>query len=227
MILWTFLSVSLVGRVDGREAVGAEKPKIVPVLSGCEVDYPPYCIVTQDKQADGFSVELLRAALNAVGREVTFKSGLWPEIKQDLAEGRFQALPLVGRTPEREAIFDFTFPYLTMHGAIIVREDNTDILTPADLRGKQVAVLQGDNAEEYLRRADLGAVIIPLLSFETALRELSSGKHDAAVIQKLVAFQLMQKAGLKNLSTDGPRSRTILRVSVSPCVKGTKTCLPH
>ena len=227
MILWTFLSVSLVGRVDGREAVGAEKPKIVPVLSGCEVDYPPYCIVTQDKQADGFSVELLRAALKAVGREVTFKTGSWPEIKQDLADGRLQALPLVGRTPEREAIFDFTFPYLTMHGAIVVREDNTDILTPADLKGKQVAVLQGDNAEEYLRRADLGAVIVPLSSFETALRELSAGKHDAVVIQKLVAFQLMQKAGLKNLSTVGPPLKDYSQSFCFAVRKGTKTCLPH
>lgn len=186
------------------DVVAAAEPPSVPVRSGCEPDYPPYCIVTADRQADGFAVELLRAALKAVGREVTFKTRSWLELKQDLAAGRLEALPLVGRTPEREAIYDFTFPYLTMHGVIVVRDDNTVIRAPADLKGKRVAVLHGDNAEEYLRRADVGAVIVPVPSFEMALRELSAGKHDAVVIQKLLAYQLMQQAGLKNLKTAGP-----------------------
>ncbi len=193
----------LAAQTTGAETAPAAAPR-APVLSGCEPDYPPYCLVTQDQQADGFAVELLRAALKALGREVVFQVGPWAELKQSLADGRLQALPLVGRTPEREALYDFTFPYLTMHGAIVVRSETTDIRVPADLKGKQVAVLQGDNAEEYLRRADLGAVIMPLPSFETALRELSAGQHDAVVIQKLLAYQLMQQAGLENLRVAGP-----------------------
>ena len=202
--LLVILTVPFAWRSSWASAPVDSRPRTAPVLSGCEPDYPPYSIVTPDQQADGFSVELMRAALKAVGREVSFTIGSWPVIKQDLAEGRIDALPLVGRTPEREAIYDFTFPYLTMHGAIVVREDNTDIHGPADLRGKQVAVLQGDNAEEYLRRANLGAVIVPLPSFETALRELSGGKYDAVVIQKLLAFQLMHQTGIANLRVEGP-----------------------
>lgn len=174
------------------------------MLSACEIDYPPYCRVTPQGEADGFSVELLRAALKAMGRDVAFKTGQWSELKQDLAEGRIQALPVVGRTPEREAVFDFTFPYLPVHGTIIVRDSNTNIQSAADLKGRAVAVLKGDNAEEYLRRVDFGADIVPLPSFEVALRELSAGKHDAVVIQKLVAVQIMQQAGLRNLRSVGP-----------------------
>lgn len=175
-----------------------------PVLSGCELDYPPYCQVAPSGEADGFSVELLRAALQAMGRAVTFKTGPWSEIKQDLAEGRLQALPLVGRTPEREALFDFTIPYLPVHGTIVVRQDSTGIRGAGDLKGRRVAVLKGDNAEEYLRRSDFGAIIVPLPSFEEALRELSAGQHDAVVIQKLVAVQLMRQAGITNLQAVGP-----------------------
>ena len=138
------------------EALAAE-PSNIPLLSGCEPDYPPYCFVTGDGQAQGFSVELLQAALQAVGRSATFKTAPWAELKQDLAAGRLQTLPLVGRTPEREEIYDFTFPYLTMHGTLVVRDDNTKIRGLADLKGLQVAVLAGDNAEEYLRRVDPGA----------------------------------------------------------------------
>ncbi len=181
-----------------------EAPVGETILSASEPDYPPFCIVRSDGSVDGFSVELLRAALNATGRQVTFKTGVWTELKKDLAEGRIQALPLMGRTPEREAIYDFTFPYLTVHGTIVVRKNNRDIHGPADLKGKDVAVLAGDNAEEYLRRSKLGANVVPLASFETALKELSAGKHDAVVIQKLLAFQLMQNARIENLTTAGP-----------------------
>ena len=147
-LLTSVLACGAPGLAERSEALEAHP---APVLAGSEIDYPPYCIVTPDNQAGGFSVELLRAALKAVGREVTFRVGPWATIKKDLADGRLQALPLVGRTPEREAIYDFTFPYLTMHGAIVVREDNTDIHGPADLRGRRVAVLPPASTLRFAR----------------------------------------------------------------------------
>lgn len=183
--------------------LGAQTSR-APLRSGCEFDYPPYCIVKPDGSVTGFSVELLRAAMKAMGRDVVFKTGTWEELKRNLVEKRIEVLPLVGRTPEREAIYEFTVPYLVMHGTIVVRDDTADIQTPADLAGKKVAVLRGDNAEEYLRKAKLGAEIIPLDSFDTALRELSGGNYDAVVIQKLVAMQIIKNNGLANLRAVGP-----------------------
>jgi len=185
-------------------AIGAQASRPA-ILSGCEYDYPPYCIVNPDNSVTGFSVELLRAALKVMDRKVAFETGTWPEMKQKLAEGSIEVLPLVGRTPEREAIYDFTFPYLVMHGTIIVRDSTTGIQIPSDLAGKRVAVLKGDNAEEYLLRAKLGAEIISLDSFETALRALSEGQYDAVVIQKLLAMQIIKNNGFKNLKVAGPQ----------------------
>lgn len=174
------------------------------ILAGSEFDYPPYCVVNSEGQADGFAVELLRAALQAMGHDVAFQLGLWEEVKQDLAQGRVQVLPLVGRTPEREALYDFTFPYLSMHGAIVVREESSAIQSPADLAGRQVAVMRGDNAEEFVRRSQLGAEIVTTATFEQALLELAAGQHDAVIIQRLVALQLMEQLGIKNLRIAGP-----------------------
>ena len=83
------------------------------IKSASEYDYPPFSIVNEQGEADGFSVELLRASLKAVGLDVEFYVGPWAKIKQDLAEGKIQVLPFVGRTPERENIFDFSVPYKT------------------------------------------------------------------------------------------------------------------
>ena len=169
------------------------------IRSGCEYDYPPYCVVAGDSTADGFSVELLGATLRAMGYGVSFKTGFWSDIKNGLSDGRFQVLPLVGRTPEREALFDFTVPYLRMHGAIVVRETDTTVSTLADLSGKSIAVMKGDNAEEFLRRSPVQATIQTTATFDDALRELAAGKHDAVVIQRLLALQLLDKMGLHGL----------------------------
>lgn len=174
------------------------------IRSASEYDYPPYCIVTPDNQADGFSVELLRATLQIMAHDVTFEVGPWEQVKQLLVDGKVQVLPLVGRTPEREHDFDFTFPYLTMHGTLVVRDDQDGILNLTDLKGKRVAVLLGDNAEEFLRRGDFGVEIVTTPTFEEALRQLAAGQHDAVIIQKLLALQLIKDANLTNLKTVGP-----------------------
>ncbi|MFH2063651.1 MAG: transporter substrate-binding domain-containing protein [Pseudomonadota bacterium] len=170
-----------------------------PIISGSEIDYPPFCLVDNDNRADGFAVELLRSALAAMGQEAVFRIGPWPEVRGWLEHGEVRVLPLVGRTPEREAIFDFTFPYMSIHGAIVVRKDERGIHSLKDLAGKQVAVMKGDNAEEFLQRNDRGITIQSTLTFEQALQELSQGRHDAVVIQRLVALRLIQAAGLANL----------------------------
>ncbi len=169
------------------------------VRSAAEIGYPPFSIVDEHGSATGFSVELLHAALAAMGREVTFKTGPWEQVKTWLAQGEIQALPLVGRTPEREALFDFTFPYMSLHGAIVVRKGTTGITGLKDLKGKQVAVMKGDNAEEFLRRKDRGIAIVTRPTFDIALQELAEGRYDAVFTQRLVALRLIQENGITGL----------------------------
>ncbi len=177
----------------------AGKIEPAPLLSASEIAYPPFCLVGEDGEPEGFSVELLRAALKAMDRDVTFRTGPWEDVRAWLEKGDVQVLPLVGRTPEREAIFDFTFPYLSLHGALVVREETAGIYTLNDLKGKKVAVMKGDNAEEFLRRGERGIDIIATPTFEEALRELAEGRCDAVLIQRLVALRLIRETGLDSL----------------------------
>lgn len=175
-----------------------------PIISASEPDYPPLAVVTSDGKADGFSVELLRETLKAVGREVTFKVAPWTEIKQDLTEGRIQVLPLVGRTPEREAIYDFTLAYLTLHGTVIRRKGDKRINSVADLRDKTVIVMQGDNAHEYVKREHIAATVITTSSYKEAMELLVQGQYDAVIVQKLMGLQLLSDLGIKDLEPVGP-----------------------
>jgi PAS domain S-box-containing protein len=199
-VFFALITIFIPGVLETFASVG-EKAELLspPISAGSEIGYPPFCVVDSDGQANGFSVELMRAALKAMGREVTFRTGPWTDVKNWLEQGDIQALPLVGRTPEREPVFDFTFPYMSFHGAIVVRQDTTDIQDISDLSGRQVAVMKGDNAEEFVRRKDRGFTIHTTATFEDALRELSDGLHDAVIIQRLVALRLIQETGLTKL----------------------------
>ncbi len=192
--LFSLMAVCVLSTAVSEAGAGAPA-----VQSAAEIDYPPFSIVDEGGRANGFSVELMRAALAAMGRDVTFRTGPWAEVMRWLQRGEIQALPLVGRTPEREFLFDFTFPYMTLHGAIVVREGTKDIQDLKDLQGREVAVMKDDNAEEFLRREERHIDIRTTNTFAKALQGLSEGRHDAVFIQRLVALRLIQEAGITNL----------------------------
>ncbi len=193
--------------VSANDAFAEETP-VFPadstIVVGSEIAYPPYCILDKNGDADGFSVELFKEAARHVNLDVKFVTGTWDSVKNLLRAGEIDALPLVGRTPERENYFDFTFPYLTLHGAIVVRKDNDDIFSLEDLSGKEVAVMKGDNAEEFMRRSDIDCDLITTPTFARAMYQLDNGKYDAVVMQKLLALQLIAQNDYKNLKIAGP-----------------------
>ncbi|MFP4489233.1 MAG: transporter substrate-binding domain-containing protein, partial [Bacteroidales bacterium] len=169
------------------------------ILVASEPDYPPYCTVDKDGNPTGFSVELFEAAAEAVGIVPVFKIGVWNKIKDDLAEGEIDALPLVGRTPEREELFDFTMPYLSLHGAVFVREGTEGINSVSDLKGKEVVVMKGDNAEEYVRRDSVSELIFTTNTFEEAFIRLAAGQYDALVTQRITGIHLLDELGIKSV----------------------------
>ena len=185
------------------------------IASASELDYPPFSLVREDGTADGFSVELLKAVAQATGLRVTFKVGPWHVIKRELVDGRLDALPLVSYSTERDKELDFTAPYLRMHGAIFVRQDDTSIHDETDLKEKEVLVMRDDAAHEYVVRNHLSNKLILTDSIEDAMQQLSAGKHDAVVVQQLVGLQIIKKLHLSNLVS----VRSIQESSLKPAAE--------
>jgi ABC-type amino acid transport substrate-binding protein len=139
-----------------------------------------------------------------MGRDVVFNIASWHDVMQQLADRRIDVLPLVARTPARLALFEFTAPYLTVHGSIIVRKGAPPIRQPADLHDRIVVVMKSDTADEYVRQHHLSDRIRTTETLEEALRELADGRHDAMVAQTLAAENLIRTLGLTNLEIVGP-----------------------
>ena len=66
--------------VDAKADAGEER---TIYLSATEYDYPPFS-VTGSGEADGFSVELLKAVAKEMGITVTFKIDQWSVLKEEL-----------------------------------------------------------------------------------------------------------------------------------------------
>ena len=169
------------------------------ILIGAEPDYPPHCFINEDGKPDGFAIELFKEAAKAVGLHVKINIGIWNHIKKDLARGKIDALPLVGRTPERELDFDFTTPYLSLHGAVFVQKGTQNINSIEELKNKQVAVMKGDNAEEFLHRSKLSDEIIITNTFQEAFFQLANGEVDAVLTQRVTGIELLKKLKIKSV----------------------------
>jgi len=177
--------------------------------SASELDYPPFCMVTKDGKADGFSVELLKYVASITDMEISFKVGPWAEIKNELKMGELDVLPLVSYSKERAQWFDFTAPYLVLYGGIFTRKNNTTISTEKDLYGTEVIVMEGDSAHEYVFKNKLTDKIITVKSYTEAFKMLAAGKYDAVVVQKLVGLQIKDKLGLNNIKLVGKHQNII------------------
>jgi PAS domain S-box-containing protein len=188
---------ALTSRADEQGNVYINRP--VLLQSASELDYPPFSIIKPDGSPDGFSVQLLDEVTKAVGLKVKFQVGPWHEIKQALIEGKIDVLPLVSYSKERDKLLDFTAPYLRMHGTIFVRRNEDSIHDEADLKDKAVIVMEGDTAHEYAVKNNLTTRLILTPTFEEAMRLLSSGKHDAVLIQQLVGYQILGKLNIDNV----------------------------
>ena len=181
----------------------AQEMRGTTIKSSSELDYPPFSVVLKDGTASGFSVELLKATLETMGKKVEFNVDEWSKIKQALKDGKIDVLPAVGITDERKKYYDFTIPYIHMHGAVFTRDDYQQIKREEDINNKILVVMKDDNAEEYLKRNNIGKEIITFSTYSKAFNALSAGKYDAIVVQKLIGIELLKKLKIKNIKVSG------------------------
>lgn len=176
-----------------------EDPSSRIYRSASELDYPPFSVAQEDGSAGGFAVDLLKAAMEAVGLRVNITVGPWHEIKHHLMEGEVDVLPLVAKNQARDEIFDFTVTYLKMRGVVFVRKGNERISSLSDLHDKEVLVMRGDFIHECGVKKKLTSSFVETESVGEALKLLSSGQHDAVISGMLVGLQLINQMKLTNI----------------------------
>lgn len=160
--------------------------------SASELDYPPLSLSTPEGEAGGFSVDLLKAVSHEMGYEIEFYVAPWSVIRGELERGNLDVLPAVAHDPGRLDKMELSVPYLTVHGGAFVRKGTQPIQSMDDLIGRQVIVMKGDIAYDYLQGQQLDIQYVVTEDPLTAMRMLEAGEGDCLILQQLVGLQILE-----------------------------------
>ncbi|ANF97934.1 amino acid ABC transporter substrate-binding protein [Paenibacillus bovis] len=151
---------------------------------GTEGTYAPFTFHDESGKLTGFDVDIATEVSKRLGVEPEFVEAKWDGMIAGLDANRFDTVfNEVGVTPERQEKYLFSDPYITSKGVLIVRDDNTDIKTFADLKGKKSAQSLTSNFGKIAE--ENGAELVAADGFPQAVQLLASGRADATVNDNL------------------------------------------
>lgn len=174
---------------DGTELI--DKDELVFTASG---EFKPFSYLKDDLSMTGFDIEVGEAIAKELGLKPVQKRMKFKGIVEGVKTGRADvAVASHTINPQRSKHVLFSTPYYYSGPQIFVRPDS-GIKTVDDLKGKEVAVAKGstyaDTASKYTSNIKMYDSDI------TALKALSTGRHDA-VITDFVTGKSAAKEGFE------------------------------
>lgn len=164
---------------------------------GMSGGYFPFTFTRAD-ELQGFEVDFMRAVAEETGDEVEFVTMSFSGLIGALESGRIDTVAnQITITPEREAKFAFTQPYVYDGAQVVVKAGNEDEITgPESLKGRSVAVNLGSNFEELLRNLPY-ADEIDIRTYESNIeQDTALGRVDAFVMDRVSSAQVIAESPL-------------------------------
>ena len=132
----------------------------------------------------GFDVEIGKEIAKRIGVKAEFQEGPWDGLIAGLDADRYDAvINQVGITEARKAKYDFSNPYIASKAVLIVRADNGDIKSFADLKGKKSAQSLTSNFGKLAEAS--GAELVGTEGFDQSIQLVLNGRADATINDSL------------------------------------------
>lgn len=165
---------------------------------GTDATYEPFESIDESGNYVGFDMELIKMVADEMKMELKLQNVNWDGIIPGLINGNYDCLiSAMTITEERQKQISFSDPYFSIKQVIVVKEENDQIKTPADLTGKTVTAQIGTTGDLYASKIQG----VKMKRFDTnpqAVQELLNNNADAAVMDDLVASEAISKnSGLK------------------------------
>ncbi|WP_320007781.1 transporter substrate-binding domain-containing protein [Maridesulfovibrio sp.] len=182
-------------------SVSAQSVCAEHILVEGDNNYPPYEYL-EDGVPKGFNIDIIRAVAKVSDLNVSINLRPWGEVLENLEKGASDVASGMYFSPGRTELFSFSIPHNIVSHSIFVREGSS-IKKLEDLHGKEIIVQRGDIMHDYALEHYPNSTIIPVPSQEDALKMLSSGKYDAALLSKSVSLFRVSGLGMDNLEISG------------------------
>jgi putative amino-acid transport system substrate-binding protein len=164
---------------------------------GMSGGYFPFTFTRAD-ELQGFEVDLMNAVGEITGDDIEFVTMSFSGLIGALESGRIDTIAnQITITPERQAKFAFTQPYVYDGAQVVVKAGNEgDITGPESLKGKSVAVNLGSNYEELLRALPYASEI-DIRTYESNIeQDTALGRVDAFVMDRVSSAQVIKESPL-------------------------------
>lgn len=150
------------------------------ITIGTEGTYSPNSYHDENGELVGFDVEVGKAIADKLGVKAEFVEAEWDSLFAAMDSGRIDTvINEVEYSKEREKKYDLSKPYTYIHGALLVAENNTDIKTFDDIKGKRSA--QNLTSSWGVMAEDLGAELVSIDTLDQVMDLLNSGRVDATL----------------------------------------------
>jgi PAS domain S-box-containing protein len=176
-----------------------EKPFLV---YGGDSNYPPFEFTDKNGTPAGFNIDLINAIAKETDHKINIILGPWDTMLKQIGSRRIDMLSML-YSEERDRKFDFSTTNAVVSHSVFVRKGSL-IKSIKDIKGKEIIVQSGDLMHEFLLSNNLSENPILVENQAEALKLLSSGKHDCALISKFQGLYFKNQLGLDNITPAGP-----------------------
>ncbi|MCR5024920.1 MAG: transporter substrate-binding domain-containing protein [Lachnospiraceae bacterium] len=165
------------------------KGKIVFAMEG---QWAPWTYHDESGELVGYDTEVGKAIAEKLGVEAEFVEGEWDGLFAGLDGGRYDAIINgVEITDERKEKYDFTTPYAYIRTALVVKDDNDDIRSFEDLKGKKTSNSLGSTYADMA--AEYGAEVQNVDTLSETIDMLLSGRVDATLNAEVSFFDYLKE----------------------------------
>ena len=140
---------------------------------GTEGTYAPFTYHDKQDKLTGYDIDVIKAVAKAEGYKLKFNETSWDSMFAGLDAGRFDVIAnQVGINKEREQKYQFSTPYTYSNAVLVVRDNEKDIKSFDDVKGKKLAQTFTSNYGKLAK--DKGADITKVDGFNQSMDLLLS-----------------------------------------------------
>jgi len=163
------------------------------LVMGTNAEFPPFEYRDESGDVVGFDVEIANAIADDLGVELIIEDMDFGAIISAVNSGKVD-FGIAGMTVTEDRLenVDFSDAYFNASQVIIVKTDNTDITSSADLPGRIIGVQEGTTGDLEASEIE-GAEVMRYRKGIDAVMDLRNGKVEAVIIDALPAAVFEEK----------------------------------
>jgi len=172
---------------------------------GMSGGYRPYTFLDDSGELKGFDVDVWKEIGNRIDYTIKFETSDFSGLIGKLESGQINTIAnQITITEERQEKYDFSKPYVYYGAQLVSKKGNSKIKDLESLQGKKVGVSLGSNYEKMIKDSQYTDQIdvITYENFQGSLQDVSNGRLDAVLNDRLAALTAVNESGL-NLELAG------------------------